>query len=166
MQDMISADAQEGASAAYESKSILENIPKEDIEGPKITRPRSTREKAGMLQGMLQDWHNNTEEIQGAAVVSLEGLTLATHMSQGGITGEQLGVLTASIYKVGSKSVKALRRGMLEELYLRGGQGTIHLYVIGSKAILSVLARSDANMGMVHIESRELCKRVAQVLGH
>jgi CheY-like chemotaxis protein len=145
--------------------SVLESIPKEDIEEPELVKPRSTKEKAGLLQEMLEEWQDATEEVQGAAVVTLEGLTLAAHANQREVGGEQLGALTASIFHVGSKSVKALQRGALEEFYLRGTNGTIHLYVIKSRAILSVLARPDANIGMVHIESREKCKRVAQILG-
>lgn len=150
------------ASLAIDSQSVAQQIPREAIDVP---RPRSTKEKAVALQNILLDWQANSEEIQGAAVVSLEGLILAAHVSQGGITGEQLGALTATIFKIGNKGVKALRRGTLQELYLRGSQGTLHLYCIDSTAILSVLARPDANMGMVHIESREQCKRVAQVFG-
>jgi len=118
-----------------------------------------------MIQKLLVEWQKDTDEIQGAAVVTLDGLILGAHVAQARISGEQLGALTASIFKVGSKSVKALGRGTLEEMYLRGGQGKVHLYVIESRAILAVLARPDANMGMVHIESREKCKRVGQIMG-
>ncbi len=155
----------EAAAPPPSAPSVAESIPRESIEEPREVRPRSTKEKAAMIQKILVEWQKNTEEILGATVVTPDGLTLGAHVVQGGITGEQLGAFTASIFKVGSKSVKALRRGALEELYLRGSQGTVHLYVIGSGAILSVLARPDANMGMVHIESREQCKRVAQLLG-
>jgi CheY-like chemotaxis protein/predicted regulator of Ras-like GTPase activity (Roadblock/LC7/MglB family) len=145
--------------------SVVERIPKEVIEEPKAVRPKSTKEKTALIQKCLVDWQRDSEEIQGAAVVTLEGLTLGAHVAQGGVTPEQLGALTAAIYKIGSKSVKALRRGTLDELYLRGNQGSVHLYSIGAGAILSVLARSDANMGMVHFEARQQCKRVAEVMG-
>jgi CheY-like chemotaxis protein len=154
----------EGKAEASPSQSVVEQIPKEAIEAPKISRPGSMKEKSRMIQSILSEWQKGTEEIQGAVVVSMEGLALGAHMSYGSISGEQLGALTAAIYKVGSKGVKALKRGPLEELYLRGAHGTIHLYVVGQKAILSVLARPEANMGMVHIESREQCKRVEQIL--
>jgi CheY-like chemotaxis protein/predicted regulator of Ras-like GTPase activity (Roadblock/LC7/MglB family) len=149
--------------SAPRAPSVVERIPKEVIEEPKPQRPRSMKEKAAMMQRLLVEWQRETEEIQGAAVVTLDGLTLGAHVAQGGITGDQLGALTASIYKVGSKGLKALRRGALEELYLKGAQGSVHLYLIDSRAILSVLARPDANMGMVHMESRERCKRLGQI---
>lgn len=160
----VSSEVGKAGAAASGSQSVLQDIPKEVIEGPKTLRPRSTKDKAKVLQQMLVEWQNNTEEIQGAAVVTLEGIALAAHVNEGGISGEQLSALTASIYKVGSKGVNVLKKGALQELYMKGVDGTIHLYVIESEAILSVLARADANMGMVHIESREQCKRVAQVL--
>jgi CheY-like chemotaxis protein len=162
---VLPGTAREESPSQPPSPSVLERIPRESIEEPKEVRPRSIKEKAAMIQKILVDWQKNTEEILGATVVTPDGMTLGAHVVHGGITGEQLGAFTASIFKVGSKSVKALQRGALEELYLRGSQGTVYLYVIGSGAILSVLARPDANMGMVHIESREQCKRVAQVLG-
>ncbi len=147
------------------SGSVIQSIPKEDIGEPRAMRPRSIKEKARLIQSILETWTQETEEIQGAAVVTLQGLTLASHVREAGFTGEKLGALTAAIYKVGAKGVRALRRGPLEELYLRGQQGTIHLYVIESQAILSVLAKPDANIGMVHIESREHCKQIAEILG-
>jgi predicted regulator of Ras-like GTPase activity (Roadblock/LC7/MglB family) len=152
-------------SAQKQSRSTVPNIPKDDIGEPRIQQVKTAKDKAAVIKRALVEWQRNTEEIQGAAVVTLDGLNLAAHVGQGEITGEQLSALTASIFKVGNKSVNALRRGPLEELYLRGNQGTIYLYVIDSRTILSVLARSDANMGVVHIESREQCKRVAQILG-
>lgn len=151
--------------AARVSQSVAEQIPKEVIEEPKSQTPRSIKEKAALIQRILKEWPKNTEEIQGAAVVTFEGLTLGTQVTEAGIKGEQLGALTASIHRIGTKSASALRRGTLQELFIRGAEGTVHLYVIGSKAILSVLARQDANMGMVHIESREQCKKIARILG-
>lgn len=145
--------------------SIVERIPKEVIRQASEIRPRSTREKAAMIQNLLVQWQGESEEIQGAAVVTSEGLTLGAHVRAGRITGEQLGALTASVFKVGTKAAKAMGRGEMEEMYLRGSQGTMHLYLIDRKAILCVLARPDANMGVVHIESRERCRKVAQILG-
>ena len=113
---------------------------------------------------LLGDGKGNFEITQVSSGIANHESKIADLDGDGSITGEQLGALTAAIYKVGSKGVKALKRGPLEELYLRGAHGTIHLYVVGQKAILSVLARPEANMGMVHIESREQCKRVEQIL--
>jgi CheY-like chemotaxis protein len=161
----VSSSRQKGASTDAFRSPVAEQIPKEAIDYAKSSQPHSTKEKAALLHKILVEWQENSEEIQGAAVVTLDGFMLAAHVSHGRTTGEQLGALTASVYKIGSKGLKALKRGALQELYLRGAQGTLHLYCIDSVAILSVLARPDANMGMVHIESREQCKRVGQVFG-
>lgn len=145
--------------------SVADRIPKEVIPEPRSFRPRSTKEKAAMIQQLLVDWQRESEEIQAAAVVTPEGLILGVHVTQSRIKGEQLGALAASVLKVGVKAARAMGRGELEEMYLRGSLGTMHLYMIDSKAVLCVLARPDANMGVVHIESRERCRKVAQILG-
>lgn len=150
---------------SLKSPSVAESIPKEVIPESRISRPRSTKEKAAMIQQLLVEWQRESEEIQAAAVVAPEGLILGAHVTQGKIKGEQLGALAASVLKVGIKAAKAMARGEMEEMYLRGNQGTMHLYMIDSKAVLCVLARPDANIGVVHIESRERCRKVAQILG-
>jgi CheY-like chemotaxis protein/predicted regulator of Ras-like GTPase activity (Roadblock/LC7/MglB family) len=171
-QPVISADRTESTEPVKKDKgpshrpvSVAESIPTEVIPEPSAPRPRSTKEKAATIQRLLVDWQRESEEIQAAAVVAPEGLILGAHVTQGRIRGEQLGALTASVFKVGMKAAKVMARGGLEEMYLRGTQGTMHLYVIDSKAILCVLARPDANIGVVHIESREICRKMAQILG-
>ncbi len=154
-----------GQEASFKGASVAESIPKEVIPEPTLPRPRSTKEKAAMIQRLLVEWQRESEEIQAAAVVAPEGLILGAHVTQGRIRGEQLGALAASVLKVGVKAAKAMGRGQLEEMYLRGNQGTMHLYLIDSKAVLCVLARQDANIGVVHIESRERCRKVAMILG-
>lgn len=150
---------------SFKVASVAESIPREVIPESRIPRPRSTKEKGAMIQQLLVEWQRESEEIQAAAVVAPEGLVLGAHVSQGRIKGEQLGALAASVLKVGVKAARAMWRGELEEMYLRGNQGTMHLYMIDSKAVLCVLARPDANIGVVHIESRERCRKVAQILG-
>lgn len=154
-----------GEEASVKGGSVAESIPKEVIPESGMARPRSTKEKAAMIQQLLVEWQRESEEIQAAAVVAPEGLILGAHVTQSKIKGEQLGALAASVLKVGVKAARAMGRGELEEMYLRGKQGTMHLYMIDAKAVLCVLARPDANIGVVHIESRERCRKVAQILG-
>jgi CheY-like chemotaxis protein/predicted regulator of Ras-like GTPase activity (Roadblock/LC7/MglB family) len=146
-------------------ESVSSEIPRERLEEPKDERPKSTKEKAEYIKKMLVKWQQETEEIQGAAVVTMDGITLASHVSHGEINTNKFSALIGSIFKVVAKGADLLRRGSLEEFYIKGREGTLHMYTIDSKALLAVLARADANMGMVHIESREHCKKVAEVLG-
>ncbi|MEJ5375471.1 MAG: response regulator [bacterium] len=159
----IQAGDQKGSS--LKAGSVARSIPKEVIPEPSFSRPRSTREKAAMIQRLLVDWQRESEEIQAAAVVTPEGLVLGAHVTQGRTKEEHLGALAASVLKVGVKAARAMARGDLEEMYLRGNQGTMHLYMIDSKAVLCVLARPDANIGVVHVESREKCRKVGEILG-
>lgn len=148
-----------------EQPSVVEAIPKEEVGAPLREKPKSTKERARLVQKLLLDWQKESEEIQGAAVITTDGIPLGVHLSKSRLSGEQFSALTAQIFKVGRKASRATGRGELEELYLRGKLGTLYLYLIESKAVLGVIAAPDANMGVVHLESREKCRKIASILG-
>lgn len=140
-------------------------IPTEVIADPHRDRPKSTKQKAFLIQRLLSLWHKESEEIQGAAVINIDGIFLGAHAAKGRLSADQVAALTSSIYRVGRKAARATGRGDLEEMYIRGKNGTFHLYLIEGKAVLGVMARADANMGVVHLESRERCRKIAHILG-
>jgi len=160
-----SLDSTASQETPLETISVAETIPKEVIRDPFKERPRSTKEKAKLIQKLLADWQKESEEIQGAAVVTTDGIALGAHLSKSRLTQEQFSALTGQIFKVGRKASRATGRGELEEMYIKGAVGTLYLYLIESKAVLGVIASADANMGVVHLESREKCRRIANILG-
>ena len=137
----------------------------EEKEDQTMTNQKSPKEKTAAIRKMLLDWQKGADEIQGTALVTLDGLVVAANVDEKtGITGQQFGALTASLCKVGLKGLQALKKGRLSELYFKGEKGAIFLYIIELKLILSVLTDHDANMGMVHLEARDYCKRVKKVM--
>jgi hypothetical protein len=50
-------------------------------------------------------------------------------------------------------------------LVLRGEQGYMMLYRAGEKAVLAVMARGGANLGLINLESRDAAQKIARLMG-
>ncbi len=55
---------------------------------------------------------------------------------------------------LGDRIAGELGQGMLEQIYIKGGNGYIVLADIGGEAVLTVMARANAKLGLVFLETR------------
>ena len=53
----------------------------------------------------------------------------------------------------------------LNEIYIHGNQGYVLLTSVGSEAVLTVLTRRQAKLGLVFLEMRRAAKDLEQLVG-
>lgn len=120
--------------------------------------------KGQAIETILSDLKSSSTDIQGAAVVSLDGLMIGSYLPIKEIDPEGVGAMSAALLGLSRKAASALHQGEFKEIYVKCEDGTLHLYAISDKGVLAVLARRDANIGMVNLESRAVAKRIAEIL--
>jgi predicted regulator of Ras-like GTPase activity (Roadblock/LC7/MglB family) len=58
-----------------------------------------------------------------------------------------------------------LGRGMLDEVYVKGENGYVVLRDVGEEAVLTVLARQQAKLGLLFLDMRRASDDLATILG-
>lgn len=116
-----------------------------------------------MLQDTLQSFVTSTPDVQGVALVSPDGLSLAsvlpTQMDE-----ERTAAMSASILSLGERIGGELARGNVERIVVRGEKGYSLLVGCGSEAVLLVLANSSAKKGLLFLESKRVVSEILKLL--
>ncbi|MBW4487954.1 MAG: roadblock/LC7 domain-containing protein [Trichocoleus desertorum ATA4-8-CV12] len=103
------------------------------------------------LQDVLQNFVSGTPDIQGAALVSPDGLALASALPAG-FDEERTSAMSAAMLSLGERIGQELARGTIERIFVEGEKGYGVLVGCGSDAVLLVLASSSAKQGLLNLE--------------
>jgi uncharacterized protein len=111
----------------------------------------------------LQSFEGNTPDIEASAVVSVDGLTIASSFPIG-VEDERVSAMSASMLNIGKRISSELNRGVLDEVYIQGNNGYILLMSVGNEALFSVMARQQAKLGLVFLEMRKAISDLGELV--
>lgn len=117
-----------------------------------------------MLQDELQNFVSGTSEVQGAALVSPDGLSLASVLP-GGMDDERTAAMSASMLSLGERIGRELARGNVERIVVEGEKGYGVLVGCSGDAVLLVLANSAVKQGLLFLEIKRAVAKIAPLLG-
>jgi predicted regulator of Ras-like GTPase activity (Roadblock/LC7/MglB family) len=120
-----------------------------------------TRTRTDQMVQRLRDLQANTPEVEASAVVSVDGLIMASSLPAG-VEDDRVSAMSAAMLSLGERIAQELGRGMLEQVYVHGNSGYVLLLAVGSEAVLTVLAREAAKLGLVFLEARRAAVDLAQ----
>jgi len=101
----------------------------------------------------LHDMQGRTPDVEASAVVSVDGLTIAAALPSS-VEEDRVSAMSAAMLRLGERIAGELGRGTLDEVYIHGDDGYVLLTSIGNGAVLTVLARRQAKLGLVFLEMR------------
>ncbi len=101
----------------------------------------------------LHDLQGRTPDVEASAVVSVDGLTIAAALPST-VEEDRVSAMSAAMLSLGERIAGELGRGSLDEVYIHGDDGYVLLTSIGNGAVLTVLARKQAKLGLVFLEMR------------
>ncbi|HEC34651.1 MAG TPA: hypothetical protein ENI37_08060 [Chloroflexi bacterium] len=111
----------------------------------------------------LRELQMSTPDIEASAVVSVDGLTIASSLPAG-VEEDRVSAMSAAMLSLGERIASELGRGLLDEVYVKGGGGYVILTAVGEEAVLTVLARAGAKLGLVFLEMRRAATELADIL--
>lgn len=129
---------------------------------PQTTVRQATREER--LAGALDDLMAESPDIQAAALVSMDGFTMASALPQG-MQEDRVGAMSAAILGLGERAAAELGRGALTQVFIEGADGYVVLIAAGGRAVLTTLAHSDAKLGLVLYDMKATADTIAGILG-
>ncbi len=119
--------------------------------------------RSEMIQRVLEEFVVNAAEVEGAAVTSMDGLTIAAHLPQG-MDEDRVGAMTAAMLSLGERTAEELQRGSLEQVLVRGTGGFILTVQAGPEAVLTALVRQNAKLGLVFLDIKRAASKIAELL--
>ena len=125
------------------------------------TRQPSREERlATALDGLMEE----NPDIQAAALVSLDGFTMASALPDG-MKEDRVGAMSAAILGLGERAAAELGRGRLSQVFIEGDDGYVVLIAAGDRAVLTCLADIEAKLGLVLYDMRSSADSIASILG-
>ena len=123
-----------------------------------------TRSRIDLIEDRLREMQIASPEIEASAVVSVDGLIMASALPVE-TEEDRVSAMSAAMLSLGERIAGELGRGTLEQVYIRGDGGYVILTAIGEEAVLTALAREDAKLGLVFLEMRRAAEDLLQLVG-
>lgn len=96
------------------------------------------------MLSILSDLNRSSNSIQASAIITKDGLVLASLMPEN-VNEDKLGSMTAALFSVGSKSSREFS-GVFEQIVLSGSNGYILINQAGKEACLTVITEAHAEL--------------------
>jgi predicted regulator of Ras-like GTPase activity (Roadblock/LC7/MglB family) len=123
-----------------------------------------TKNRAEMMVERLHNMQAAAPDIEASAVVSVDGLIMASALQQG-VEEDRVSAMSAAMLSLGERISTELGRKGLEQVSIKGDKGSIVLTSIGEEAVLTVLSRQDAKLGMILLEMRRAAEDIFKLVG-
>ncbi|MFQ5544003.1 MAG: roadblock/LC7 domain-containing protein [Nitrospiria bacterium] len=132
---------------------------KRDVEDVKDVSPS----RIDTLNEVLADLKSASGEIDACAVVSGDGLTMASLLPPQ-IDEPTVSSMSAIMISMGERTSVALARGPVEQLFVMGEKGYVISQYAGKNALLMVLAPKNAKLGVLFFYLSKAAERVKEIL--
>jgi len=123
-----------------------------------------TRNRADLMVERLRNMQAAAPDIEASAVVSVDGLIMASALQQG-VEEDRVSAMSAAMLSLGERISNELGRAGLEQVYIKGDKGSIVLTSIGDEAVLTAMARHEAKLGMIFLEMRRAAEDLVKLVG-
>ena len=111
----------------------------------------------------LRELQASSPDIEASAVVSVDGLTIASALPQG-VEEDRVSAMSAAMLSLGERIATELGRGSLEQVYIKGENGYVVLMSIGEDAVLTALARQQAKLGLIFLDMRRATEDLSRLI--
>jgi uncharacterized protein len=106
------------------------------------------------IGSILQEFVAGTSDVQGAALVSPDGLPLASSLPTN-MDEDRTSAMSAAMLSLGERIGKELARGNVDRIMVEGDTGYGILTGCGEDAVLLVLASQSAKQGMLMLDIKK-----------
>jgi len=124
---------------------------------------RMARSRTELLVNRLRDLQVGTPDIEASAIVSVDGLIMASALPAN-VEEDRVSAMSAAMLSLGERIAGELGRGLLNQVYIKGNDGYVILTSVGEEAVLTVLARKEAKLGLVFLDMRRATEALATLL--
>ncbi len=111
----------------------------------------------------LKELQATTPDIEASAVVSIDGLIIASALPPD-VEEDRVSAMSAAMLSLGERIAGELGRGALDQVYIKGDNGYVVLMSVGEEAVLTVLARKEAKLGLLFLDMKRAAEDLAKLI--
>jgi predicted regulator of Ras-like GTPase activity (Roadblock/LC7/MglB family) len=111
----------------------------------------------------LKELQMTTPDVEASAVVSVDGLIIASALPAD-VEEDRVSAMSAAMLSLGERIASELRRGVLDQVFVRGEEGYVLLMSVGEEAVLTALARKNAKLGLVFLDMKRTASDLLRLL--
>jgi uncharacterized protein len=116
-----------------------------------------------MLKSILSDLNGSSADIEASAIVSSDGLMMAS-LLPAGLEDDRIGAMSAAMLALGGRTAEELARGRLEQVLIKGANGYVLLTNAGRDAVLAVITKASAKLGLIFLDVKRAAESVAKIV--
>ena len=115
------------------------------------------------LDDLLKKLLGAIPEVKAAAIVSAEGLPIASALPQG-VDETRIAAMTAALLSLSERAIIEMNKGDFDQLYVKGSDGYLLILQAGPNAVLTVSTSKDVRLGLILLDCRRTCEKIAQLI--
>ncbi|MDD2892399.1 MAG: roadblock/LC7 domain-containing protein [Halothiobacillaceae bacterium] len=119
--------------------------------------------RADMLTSILSELNGSSADIEASAIVSTDGLMMEALLPSS-MDEDRVGAMSAALLSLGDRTAKELARGSLDQVLIKGDKGYILMTHAGEDAVLTVLAKPQAKLGLIFLDVKRAAEAVSEVI--
>lgn len=116
-----------------------------------------------MFQQILEDLNSSSTDVEACALISTDGLMIASALPIG-IDEDRVGAMSAALLSLGERAGRELARGGIDRVLIQGEKGYVIMSSVGSEAVLTVLAKPNAKLGLIFLDIKRAAEALAKLL--
>jgi uncharacterized protein len=116
-----------------------------------------------MLTAILNELNGTSADIEASAVISTDGLMMAA-LLPAAMDEDRVGAMSAAMLSLGDRTAKELARGNLEQVLVKGNKGYILMTGAGGEAVLTVLAKPNAKLGLIFLDVKRAAESITKLV--
>ncbi len=114
-----------------------------------------------ILSDILSNLHSLSSDIEACAVISNDGLIMASNM-QNGLDEDIVAAMATALSAQGGRVVRELKLGSLQQLLIKAQQGYVLINHAGRQAILMVMVKNNAKLGFIFLGAKKAAEQIRQ----
>ena len=115
------------------------------------------------LDDILKKLLTAIPEVKAAAIVSAEGLPIASALPQG-VDETRIAAMTAALLSLAERSVIEMTMGEFDQLYVKGTLGYLLVLQAGPNAVLTVSTTKEVRLGLIFLDCKRTCEKIAKLI--
>lgn len=119
--------------------------------------------RSDMLSSILFELNGTSADIEASGVISTDGLMMASALPAD-LDEDRVGAMSAAMLSLGDRTAQELARGSLEQVLIKGDKGYILMTHAGDEAVLTVLAKPRAKLGLIFLDVKRASTSIAEML--
>ena len=115
------------------------------------------------LEDIMENAISATNGLEATAIVSMDGMIIGSVLPED-VEEERIAAMTAAILGLGERTAEEMKRGTLEEIYIKGAGGYVLIISAGESVVLTGIVSSEAKLGLLFISMKNTAKKIEKVL--